>query len=122
GEDGGGGGLQPMDARRLLVAQLVLVLDEDVVILLQHLLGGLREAALVPVQRGQQENARRSGAKGDDEEKNPGFPACRETVKQCHGQGNSAGFPVRLAELAAGILATPTWKCRPAAGAMPYGT
>ena len=45
-------GLQPIDADRLLVADLVLKADVDVVAGLDHLLGGLREARLVAVDGG----------------------------------------------------------------------
>ena len=44
-------GLQPVDADRLLVAHLVLEADVDIVAALHHLLGGLREARLVAIDR-----------------------------------------------------------------------
>ena len=50
-------GLQPVDADRLLVAHLVLKADVDVVAALDHLLGGLREARLVAVDRRDVEEA-----------------------------------------------------------------
>jgi len=43
--------LQPVDADRLLVADLVLEADVDVFAALHHLLGGLGEAGLVAVDR-----------------------------------------------------------------------
>ena len=50
-------GLQPIDADRLLVAHLVLESDVDIVAVLDHLLGGLREARLVAVDRRNVEEA-----------------------------------------------------------------
>ena len=50
-------GLQPIDADRLLVAHLVLEPDVDIVPVLDHLLGGLREARLVAVDRRNGEEA-----------------------------------------------------------------
>ena len=85
GEQGGRAGLQPVDARRLLVAQLVLVAQADIIARFQHLLGGLRKAALVAVERGQVEHAGRGGPERDHEEQDPGFPAGRDTVEKCHG-------------------------------------
>ena len=50
--------LQPIDADRLLVADLVLKPDIDIFAALHHLLGGLREAGLVAVDRRNLEKAR----------------------------------------------------------------
>src|SRR6185437_9321348 len=55
--DGGGRRLQPVDACRLLVAGDEAEADVDEVSGLQHLLGGLGEAALVAVERRQAEEA-----------------------------------------------------------------
>ena len=49
--------LQPVDADRLLVAHLVLEADVDVIAALHHLLGGLREARLVAIDRRDAEEA-----------------------------------------------------------------
>ena len=46
-----GRALQPVDADRLLVACLVLETDIDEIARLQHLLAGLGEARLVPIER-----------------------------------------------------------------------
>ena len=59
------GGLQPVDADRLLVADLVLETDVDILLRFQHLLGGLREAGLVTVDRRYLEKA---GQEGDQRE------------------------------------------------------
>ena len=49
--------LQPIDADRLFVADLVLETDIDILAGLQHLLGGLRKARLVAVDRRNLEKA-----------------------------------------------------------------
>ena len=59
-------GLQPIDPDRLLVADLVLVADVDVVAALDHLLGGLREAGLVAVDR---RNVEEAGQERDQRER-----------------------------------------------------
>ena len=55
------GGLQPVDADRLLVAHLVLETDVDVVAAFDHLLGGLGKARLVAVDRRDLEEAGQEG-------------------------------------------------------------
>ncbi|MGY3421376.1 hypothetical protein ACVWZW_001851 [Bradyrhizobium sp. F1.13.4] len=52
------GRLQPIDADRLLVADVLLEADIDIIATLDHLLGGLRKAGLVAVNRRNCEEAR----------------------------------------------------------------
>ena len=61
--------LQPVDADRLLVAHLVLEPDVDIFAGLEHLLGGLREARLVAVDRRNLEKAgqEREQRKGNEQ-------------------------------------------------------
>jgi hypothetical protein len=66
--------LHPIDADRLLVADLVLETDVDVVAGLQHLLGGLSETGLVAVDRGDLEQARQERDQREGNEHRGGAP------------------------------------------------
>jgi hypothetical protein len=55
--DRSGGGLGPIEARRLFVARFVAEADVDEVSTVQHLARGLRETAFVAVERGQAQDA-----------------------------------------------------------------
>ena len=60
--------LQPIDTDRLLVAHLVLEADVDVLTAFQHLLGGLRKARLVAVDRRDLEEARQERDQRKDDQ------------------------------------------------------
>ncbi len=64
--------LQPVNADRLLVATDLLEADVDIVARLDHLLGRLREARLVAVDRRDVEEARQEGEQADDREARDG--------------------------------------------------
>ena len=76
-----GGGLQPVDRHRLLVARLVLVADADEVAGLQHLGGGLGEQGFVAVERRQGDQARQSGDQRDERGQERPAPAARHPVE-----------------------------------------
>ena len=86
------GGLQPIDADRLLVARLVLEADVDEVAALQHLLGGLSEARLVAVHRLQCEEARQEGGERDRQKHDDGAGVRRfEEAQRPLGAGAAGG-------------------------------
>ena len=66
--------LQPVDADRLLVADLVLESDVDVFAALQHLLGGLGVTGLVAVDHGDLEEARQERDQREGNEQLGGAP------------------------------------------------
>ena len=68
------GGLQPIDADRLLVATLLLKADVDIVAIFDHLLGGLGEPRLVAIDRRHPEDARQEGEQADDHQRRDGMP------------------------------------------------
>ncbi len=61
-------GLEPVDADRFLVADLVLEADVDIVAAFDHLLGRLREARLVAVDRRDVEGARQERDERDQDQ------------------------------------------------------
>ena len=63
-----GAGLQPIDADRLLVADLLLVPNVHIVAALDHLLGGLREARFIAIGRRDREEARQNADEGDEKQ------------------------------------------------------
>ena len=71
------GGLQPVDADRLLVADLVLEADVDEVAALDHLLGRLGEPRLVAIDRRDLEKPGQEGDERDQEQERDGTPAAR---------------------------------------------
>ncbi|MGY4505244.1 hypothetical protein ACVWYH_009201 [Bradyrhizobium sp. GM24.11] len=83
-------GLQPVDADRFLVAHVLLEADVDIIAALDHLLGGLRKARLVAIdrrngeeagqeqqQRAQHQEAHRAGMAGGDKVEHQHEPAAR---------------------------------------------
>ncbi len=78
--------LQPVDADRLLVADLVLEADVDIFAALQHLLGGLREARLVAVDRRNLEKARQERDQRKDDQQRRRAPVRGAGIVQHRGQ------------------------------------
>lgn len=72
-----GGGLGPVDPDRLLVAGLGLEADIDEVARLQHLLGRLGKARLVPVHRLERGKARQETGETDQQEQEAGAEMAR---------------------------------------------
>ena len=60
--------MQPVNADRFLVANLVLKTDVDVIAAFDHLLGGLSETRLVTIDRRNAEETGQEGHKGDYEQ------------------------------------------------------
>ena len=77
--DGGGGGLQPIDPHRLFVAGHLAEADVHKIAAVQHLAGGLGEAAFVAVERRQAENARQPQHQA--EQRQHGIAVPRQPVK-----------------------------------------
>ncbi len=75
-------GLQPIDADRFLVADLVLKADVDVVAALDHLLGRLREARFVAVDRRDVEEARQERDEADDDQQRDGARVRRGRLRE----------------------------------------
>ena len=103
-----GGGLQPVDADRLLVARLVLEADVDVVAALDHLLGGLDEAGFVAIDRRKLDDAgQRDEERNEQEERGSAAVAalCRPRLV-APGPGRTSGR----------IERRPSFPCRSATG------
>ena len=66
--------LQPIDADRLLVADLVLEMDVDILAALDHLLGRLRETRLVAVDRRNLKEAGQEGEQRKDDQQSGRAP------------------------------------------------
>lgn len=68
------GHLKPVNADGLLVARLFLEADIHIVAALQHLLGGLREAGFIAVNRRNGEEAGQKSQKANDHKQERGAP------------------------------------------------
>ena len=109
-ERGGGfdrGRLQPVDADRLLVADVVLEADVDEIAALDHLLGRLREPRLVAVDRRDVEKARQEQQQAAQQQEGDGAGmACRDKIDHA-GEPAARIYPVlrlaRLSKSGAGI-------------------
>ena len=90
-----GGGLQPIDTDRLLVADLVLKTDVDILVCFQHLLGGLREAGFIAVERRNLEEAWKKGDKRECHEQRRRTPVRADGIVERRSQSSrrSKGRP-----------------------------
>jgi hypothetical protein len=83
-----GGGLQPIDTDRLFVANLVLKTDVDILMCFQHLLGGLREACFIAVERRNLEEARKKRDKRECHEQRRRTPVRADRVVERRSQSS----------------------------------